>query len=230
MYSKETRFRAVSRRREFALRVALGASRSRVVRQLLTESLLLATAGGVFGATLAWWSFGFLQKLVPESLTISTNLRLDIKVLLFAFFISLATGVVFGLVPALQSAKVDINETLKQSSSRATSTGRLRSSMIVFEVSLSIVLLVGAGLLIQTLFHLFNQYSEMQPDKLLTMRTVLPRLTKYKEPAKRTAFYEQVLERVQPLALTFEYNWSPSFPPSVLKTHIARARSLLGQT
>jgi len=204
--------RAVSRRREIALRVALGASSLRVVRQLLTESLLLATAGGAFGAILAWWSFGFLQKLVPEALSVSTSLHLDIKVLLFAFLISLTTGVVFGLVPALQSAKVDLNETLKQSSSRATSTGRLRSSMIVFEVALSIVLLVGAGLLIQTLFHLFNQYSEMQPDKILTMRTVLPRMTKYKEPAKRAAFYEQVLERVEHLPGVVAAGYTTSVP------------------
>ena len=204
--------RAVSRRREIALRVALGASSLRVVRQLLTESLLLATAGGAFGAILAWWSFGFLQKLVPEALSVSTSLHLDIKVLLFAFLISLTTGVVFGLVPALQSAKVDLNETLKQSSSRATSTGRLRSSMIVFEVALSIVLLVGAGLLIQTLFHLFNQYSEMQPDKILTMRTVLPRMTKYKEPAKRAAFYEQVLERVEHLPDVVAAGYTTSVP------------------
>jgi len=204
--------RAVSRRREIALRVALGASSLRVVRQLLTESLLLATAGGALGAILAWWSFGFLQKLVPEALSVSTSLHLDIKVLLFAFLISLTTGVVFGLVPALQSAKVDLNETLKQSSSRATSTGRLRSSMIVFEVALSIVLLVGAGLLIQTLFHLFNQYSEMQPDKILTMRTVLPRMTKYKEPAKRAAFYEQVLERVEHLPGVVAAGYTTSVP------------------
>jgi len=206
--------RAVSRRREIALRVALGASRLRVVRQLLTESLLLATAGGLLGAILAWWSFGFLQRLIPETLSVSTNLHLDFKVLLFAFLISLTTGVVFGLVPSLRSAKVDLNETLKQSSSRATPTGRLRSGMIVFEVALSIVLLVGAGLLIQTLFHLFNQYSEMQPDKLLTMRTVLPRMTKYKEPAKRAAFYEQVLDRVDHLPGVVSAGYTTSVPLS----------------
>ena len=204
--------RAVSRRREIALRLALGASGSRVIRQLLTESLLLATCGGVLGAILAWLSFGFLQKLVPQTLSLSTNLDLDTRVLVFAFSISLATGVVFGLVPALQSARVDLNETLKQNSSRSTSTGRLRSSMIVFEVALSIVLLVGAGLLIQTLFRLFNQYSELQPDKVLTMRTILPRMTKYREPAQRTRFYQQVLERIEHLPGVVSAGYTTSVP------------------
>ncbi|HEY6803031.1 MAG TPA: ABC transporter permease [Pyrinomonadaceae bacterium] len=190
--------RAVSRKREIALRIALGASRSRVIRQLLTESLLLALFGGAIGAALAWWSFGFLQNLVPESLSLSTNLHIDLKVLFFAILVSVATGVIFGLAPAIQSAKVDLNETLKQSSTRATATSRLRSGMIVFEVALSIVLLVGAGLLIQTLYRLFNQYSTLQPEQVLTMRTVLPR-SKYEEPAKRTRFYQQVLERVEHL-------------------------------
>jgi predicted permease len=106
--------RAVGRRREIALRVALGASRLRIIRQLLTESLILAVAGGVIGALLAVWSFSFLQKLIPATLTLSTSLNLDLKVLFFALLISVATGVAFGLVPAIQSAKVDLNEALKQ--------------------------------------------------------------------------------------------------------------------
>ena len=205
--------RAVSRRREIALRVALGAGSLRIVRQLLTESLLLALIGGVIGALLAWWSFAFLEKLIPETVALSTNLHLDLKSLFFTFLVSVATGVLFGLVPALQAAKVDLNETLKQSGARTTSSIKLRSSMIVFEVALSIVLLVGAGLLIQTLFRLFNQYSMLQPEKVLTLRTVLPR-TKYKELAQRSRFYEQVLERVEHLPGVMSAGYSTSVPLS----------------
>ena len=203
--------RAVGRRREIALRVALGASRLRVVRQLLTESLLLSIVGGAIGACLAAWSFAFLENLIPASLALSTDLRLDLKILLFAFAISVLTGVVFGLVPALQTAKVDLNEALKQSSVRTTSSGKLRSGIIVFEVALSIVLLVGAGLLIQTLYRLFNQYSVLQPEKVLTLRTVLPR-AKYDQPAKRTRFYEQVLERVEHLPGVVSAGYTTSVP------------------
>jgi len=205
--------RAVSRRREIALRVALGAGSLRIVRQLLTESLLLALMGGVIGALLAWWSFAFLGKLIPETVALSTSLRLDLKTLFFSFLVSVVTGVLFGLVPALQAAKVDLNETLKQSSARTTSSIKLRSSMIVFEVALSIVLLVGAGLLIQTLFRLFNQYSTLQPEKVLTLRTVLPR-AKYKELAQRSRFYEQVLERVEHLPGVMSAGYSTSVPLS----------------
>lgn len=203
--------RAVGRRREIALRVALGASRARVVRQLLTESLLLSIVGGAIGACLAAWSFAFLEKLIPATLSLSTDLHLDLKILLFAFAISVVTGVVFGLVPALQTAKVDLNEALKQSSVRTTSSGKLRSGIIVFEVALSIVLLVGAGLLIQTLYRLFNQYSVLQPEKVLTLRTVLPR-TKYDQPAKRIRFYEQVLERVEHLPGVVSAGYTTSVP------------------
>ena len=203
--------RAVGRRREIALRVALGASRLRVVRQLLTESLLLATLGGVIGSLLAIWSFGFLEKLVPQTLALSTSLQLDFKVFFFSFLISMVTGVVFGLVPALQAAKVDLNESLKQSSARTTSSGKLRSSLIVGEVALSIVLLVGAGLLIQTLFRLFNQYSNLQPEKVLTLRTILPRET-YKEPAQRNNFYEQVISRVENLPGVVSAGYTTSVP------------------
>ncbi|HET7288559.1 MAG TPA: ABC transporter permease, partial [Pyrinomonadaceae bacterium] len=133
--------RAVGRRREIALRVALGAGRGRVIRQLLTESLLLAAVAGVLGSLLAYWSFTFLQGLVPEEMTLSTPLNLDTRILAFTLLISVVTGIIFGLVPALQAANIDLNDALKQSSTRTTSTGRLRSAMIVFEVALSLVLL-----------------------------------------------------------------------------------------
>lgn len=205
--------RAVGRRREIALRVALGANRLRVVRQLLTESLLLASMGGVIGSALAVWSFVFLQKLIPENMAASTSLKLDIRILLFALAVSIMTGIVFGLAPAFQAANVDLNEALKQNSTRTTSTGRLRNAMIVFEVSLSLVLLVGAGLLIQTLFQLFNQYSVLAPEKVLTLRTVLP-LAKYKEPQQRTGFYQQVLKRVEHLPGVVSAGYSTTVPLS----------------
>jgi putative ABC transport system permease protein len=202
--------RAVGRRREIALRIALGASRTRVVTQLLTESLLLSVAAGIIGTLLAYWSFAFLQKLIPEQMALLTSLTLDTRILLFTLLISVVTGVIFGLVPALQSAKVDLNEALRQST-RVTSSGRLRSALIIFEVAASVVLLVGAGLLIQTLFQLFNQYSVLQPEQVLTMRTVLP-LAKYKEPPQRQAFYEQVLDRVEHLPGVVAAGYSTSIP------------------
>src|SRR5215217_74744 len=205
--------RAVGRRREIALRMALGAGRPHIVRQLLTESLLLSLTAGVLGSLLAYWSFTFLQGLVPEEMMLSTSLKLDTRILLFTILISIVTGIIFGLVPALQAAKVDLNEALKQSNTRVTSTGRLRSSMIVFEVALSLVLLIGAGLLIQTLFQIFGQYSVLEPEKVLTMRTVLPR-EKYKEPQLRNNFYRQVLERIEHLPGVVSSGYSTSVPLS----------------
>jgi putative ABC transport system permease protein len=203
--------RAVGRRKEIALRMALGAGRSRVVRQLLTESLLLAAVAGVLGSLLAYGSFTFLQGLVPAEMALAASLKLDVRILIFTLGISIITGIIFGLVPALQSANFDLNDALKASSGRITSTGRLRSAMIVFEVALSLVLLVGAGLLIQTLFQLFRQYSVLEPEKVLTMRTILPR-EKYKEPQQRDNFYQQVLQRVEHLPGVVAAGYSTSVP------------------
>ncbi|HET6972443.1 MAG TPA: ABC transporter permease [Pyrinomonadaceae bacterium] len=203
--------RAVARRKEIALRLALGAGRPRVIQQLLTESLLLAVAAGVLGSLLAYASFTFLQGLVPEQMALATSLKLDVRILVFTIAVSIVTGIIFGLVPALQSANFDLNDALKQSSGRVTSTGRLRSAMIVFEVALSLVLLVGAGLLIQTLFQLFRQYSMLEPEKILTMRTILP-LEKYKEPQQRDNYYQQVLQRVEHLPGVVAAGYSTSIP------------------
>jgi putative ABC transport system permease protein len=193
--------RAASRSREIAVRTALGASRVRIVRQLLVESLLLATAGAVFGLLFARWSFAFLQSLIPDGLVLSTKLNLDLQVLGFTFLLAFVTAVVFGLVPAFQASKIDLNGALKQGGGRTglnAGGNRLRSVMVVTEVALSLVLLVGAGLLIQTFLKLRDQYSGLQPENVLTLRTVLPR-SKYPEQPQRAAFYKQVLERVRSL-------------------------------
>ncbi|HEV8431374.1 MAG TPA: ABC transporter permease [Pyrinomonadaceae bacterium] len=205
--------RAVARRREIALRMALGAGRVRMVRQLLTESLLLATVAGVLGSVLAYGSFTFLQGLIPEQMALGASLKLDTRILIFTLAISIVTGIIFGLVPALQAAKFDLNDALKQGSTRATASGRLRGTLIVFEIALSIVLLVGAGLLIQTLFQLFRQYSVLEPEKVLTMRTILP-LEKYREPQQRDNFYQQVLQRVEHLPGVVSAGYSTSVPLS----------------
>src|SRR5262245_38244238 len=144
-------------------------------------------------------------------MALATPLSLDTRILGFTLLISIVTGIIFGLVPAWQAANIDLNEALKQSSTRTTSTGRLRSGMIVFEVALSIVLLVGAGLLIQTLFQLFRQYSMLEPEKVLTLRTILPR-EKYKEAQQRDNYYQQVLQRVEHLPGVVAAGYSTSIP------------------
>src|SRR5882724_229142 len=207
--------RAASRRREIAVRTALGASRMRIVRQLLTESVLLASCGGMVGLLLASWSFQFLKKLIPPAMTLSVSLEPDGRMMLFALSISILTAIVFGLAPALHAAHFDLNEALKQSGGRGTTMGgnKLRRIMVVAEVALSLVLLIGAGLLIQTLFQLHNQYSVLEPEKILTLRTELPR-DNYKEAAQRTAFYQQVLERVQNLPGVVSAEYSTTVPLS----------------
>jgi predicted permease len=206
--------RAAGRRKEIAVRTALGASRGRVVRQLLTESVLLAGLGGAAGLLLAVWSFEFLKKLVPDGLAFSAGLKIDLTVAAFAVVASLLTGVLFGLAPALQASRVDLNEALKQGGGRGglgAAGGRLRGAFVVTEVALALVLLVGAGLLVQTLFNLRGQYSLAEPEKILTVRTVLPP-TKYREQPKRAIFYERVLERVRALPGVVSAGYTTSVP------------------
>src|SRR6185295_8027058 len=157
--------RALGRSKEVAVRTALGASGGRLVRQLLTESVLLSFAGGAAGVLVAAGSFAFLSQLIPPGLRLFVDLQIDAAVLVFTLALSVVTGIVFGLAPALQSLNVDLNNALKQGGGRTSlSAGhrRLQNSMIVGEVALAMVLLVGAGLLIKTFARLRDQYSGLR--------------------------------------------------------------------
>jgi predicted permease len=190
----------------------MGASRSRIVRQLLTESLILSILGGGLGLVVATYCFEFLKKLVPAGL-LASSLRIDLRVLGYALLISVVTGIVFGLFPALQASRIDLNQALKQGGGRTglgSAGGRLRGALVVTEVALALMLLVGAGLLVQTLSHLRGQFSILQPERLLTLRTVLQ--GKYQEPAKRWAFYDDVLARTKALPGVVSAAYTTSVP------------------
>jgi putative ABC transport system permease protein len=191
--------RATTRRREIAVRMALGAGRLRIVRQLLTESGLLASAGGICGLLVAVWSFTALRHLIPSGLTGAVTLGLDLQALAFTVGLSLLTGFLFGLAPAWQATRMDVNEALKQSGARAgASHQRLQNALVVAEIALALVLTVGAGLLIQTFYRLRQVDVGFRVENTLTLQTRLSR-TRYMEHAKRTVFYQQTLERVRAL-------------------------------
>jgi len=206
--------RAAARNKEIAVRTALGASRLRLVRQLLTESVLLAGLGGALGVLLANWSLAFLKKLVPEVMTPLTQVSINSQVLGYTLLLSLVAGVLFGLAPAWQAAKLDLNEALKQGGGRTGLGGshrRLRGALVVLEVALALVLLIGAGLMIKTLIRLQGLDPGFRPDHVLTVRTAMPR-QKYGELPKRAAFYQQVLERVQALPGVVAAGYTTSVP------------------
>src|SRR5262245_8285457 len=196
--------RAFGRRKEIAVRLALGASRWRLVRQLLTESLLLALAGGVIGLLLSIWAVDLLKGAMPEDFgrLIPGYNRFGVNrvVLLFTLVISMLTGVIFGLMPALQTSKPDLNESLKEGAkgaSSADSRHRLRGALVVAEIALSLVLLVGAGLMIRSLVGMLRNDMGFNPHSVLSFRISLPE-EKYSE-AQRRGFYYQLLKRLETL-------------------------------
>jgi putative ABC transport system permease protein len=189
--------RAADRRREVAVRVALGASRLRIVRQLLTESVLLSVLGGALGLLLAWLGLTSFLKLGPADIPRLDNIHLDWHVLGFTFGISLLTGVLFGIVPALQTSRIDIGEALKDGgrSSGDRDIQRIRNIFIVAEVAMTLILLVGAGLLIRSFWHLQQVNPGFKADHLLTLQLDLPQ-TKYREGRQAVTFYQQLQERL----------------------------------
>lgn len=201
--------RAASRRQEIALRGALGASRGRVIRQLLTESLLLSAMGLLAGIVLASWAFTFLEQLVPPTMTLFTRPGLDGRTLAMATLVALGTGILFGLAPALQSA-ARLGDALK-SAGRGTKTTTWRNSLVVAQMAMTLVLLVAAGLLLQTLYRLRYSDLGLRPEQVLTLRTPLP-LARYGEHWRRTAFYEDVLQRVGRLPGVVAAGYTTSVP------------------
>lgn len=196
--------RSLSRQKEVAIRSALGASRWRVIRQMLTESVLLSLAGGVAGVLIAFWGVDALVAALPESqlnsLPFLKSLHIDSRILGFSFGLSLLTGMVFGMTPALQASRLDLNEVLKEGG-RSASGGarhRLRSALVVSEIALAVVLLVGAGLMMKSLLRLLQTNVGFNPQNVLTMTVALP-ANKYSEPAAQVNFHQLLRERVQSL-------------------------------
>ena len=193
--------RASGRQKEIAVRSALGASRWRIIRQLLTESLIVALIGGALGILIGFWGIDALRAGNPADAAKYAagwyQLGINPTVLLFTLGLSLVSGIVFGLAPALQMSKPNLNDSLKEGTRGTTSTShRLRSSLVVFEVALSLVLLVGAGLLTRSFLSLLRTDPGFNPDHVLTMTLVLPG-AKYKDDASRAAFYNDLAQRVK---------------------------------
>ncbi|HEY6232333.1 MAG TPA: ABC transporter permease [Pyrinomonadaceae bacterium] len=190
--------RAAGRQKEIALRTALGAGRWRIVRQMITESVLLALAGGTLGALLAVWGVDLLVSLSEGSIPRTANVRIDATVLGFTLLVSLLTGVLFGLAPALRTMKVNLSDSLKEggrSSSEGIHRNRTRSVLVVLESAVAVVLLIGAGLLIRSLIRLQNTSPGFDAHNVLTMRVDLPR-QKYDTPDKSNNFFSQLESRL----------------------------------
>jgi putative ABC transport system permease protein len=189
--------RTMARQREIAVRVALGAGPGRLTRLVVTEGLLLAAAGGLLGVAAAAPGVRILAKLVPETLPPSAAPLVDGRLVAFAILLSLATGILFSLVPALQIARRAPNDALKQDSRAGARGNLMRDVLAAAEVGLALVLLVGACLLLETMANMNALTLGFQSTHLLTLRTVLP--SKYREPADKLAFAERVMEGVRAL-------------------------------
>jgi predicted permease len=192
--------RALSRGKELAIRAALGAGRARVFQQLIVEAIVLAMAGGIAGLLIARVSLAAGAALLADQVPRADEISVDARVMLFAFAVSILTGVLAGVLPAIRAGRTDVTSALKEGGrSDAGSVGlRTRRLLIVCEVALSLVLLTGAGVMIRSLLALRNVDAGFDPHNVLTMRVGLPE-TRYKTPAETTAFYDKALQRLRAL-------------------------------
>jgi putative ABC transport system permease protein len=203
-----------ARRREVAVRLALGASRGRLIRQLLTENMILAALGGAMGLLLAGWAIDLLPVFAPTRLPRANEIVLDGGVITFTVFATLVTGVLFGLAPALQSTKLEFGSALKDGNTNLTAglhRNRLLHSLVIAEVALTSVLLVGAGLMINSFARLVSIDPGFSPARVTTFQLGLP-LLKYPGPNRQAAFYQELVARLQALPGTRAAGASLSLP------------------
>ena len=197
--------RASERQHEMAVRLALGASRGRMVRQMLTESMLLSLIGGVAGIATAVCTLGFILRIVPSNVPRLDEVRIDWVVLAFAMLISILTGLLFGLAPALHSTKGALSSSIREGSRGSgygTKTGRLRDVLIVSELAFAVILMVGAGLLLRTLRDLFRENPGFNPTQVITANMQLPhtndpKTDPYRDIPRKTAFSRELLRRMK---------------------------------
>ena len=208
--------RATTREKEFAIRSALGANRWRLIRQLLVESMILATGGAAVGTLLAWGGLKSLVALMPQNIIpAEAVIRLNMPVLAFTLGVAVLTALVFGLVPALKAARKDLNEPLRDSGkgiSGGFRHGRLRDAVVVLEVGLSLTLLVAAGLLMRSFVALRDVKLGLQPDHILVARLPLP-VDRYKTADQVTGFYRPLLQRLKALPGVVEATETSTLPP-----------------
>lgn len=192
--------RAAVRRKEIAIRSALGAGRARIVRQLLTESALLALLGGAVGLLVGYWGVKALVAINESRIPRSHEITLDYRVVGFSLLISLVTGVLFGLLPAFHAARTDLNQTLKEGGRSGTGGVRygIRGVLVVLEVAIALVVLANAGLFLKSFARLQQVDPGFQPQNVISMQVSLPDF-KYREPTQRDAFFRQALEQIRAL-------------------------------
>src|SRR5581483_1574846 len=192
--------RTISRQREIAIRTALGATRARVLRQIIAETVLLSLVGGLLGIGLAYASVRFIVSAAADQLPRASEISLSVPVLVFAFCVSVVAGILAGLLPALRMSKTNVNDALKQGT-RASSDvagSRTRGVLVVSEVALSLMLLIGAGLMIRSLWILHRVDPGFDPHNVVAVMPSIARKT-FQTPTQEIAFYNEVLSRVRSL-------------------------------
>jgi cell division protein FtsX len=189
--------RAGAREREIGIRAALGASRSRLVRQLMTESLVLSAAGTVCAVVIAWWAVQLLRASMPDSVPRVTAIAVDLRVLSAAAVLALLTGILFGIVPALQLSRPDLASALKEGARASASAGllRMRNALVVAEVALALVLLVGAALFIGSFLSLVRINPGFNPKNVLTAQ-ISPRVELRTQPSDSAPAFAEIVERI----------------------------------